>query len=211
MAAKDLSESPVLPSAEELQRTLGNLNIGQIVQEMASNPDAVSKMMSESKSQLTPELMAKARQMASNGQGEKMMKDMESRGFDPKMMRQQLLKQQALAKGLRVGKVSGDTQKVIFITTTRQVRVREFISDKIREGAINLLGTDNVIEISCSRLKIGPLDNKTIKVWYSLNAGGKNKRASRVVGFPISSQVMIVAEDDDLTEADFLAAEALLQ
>jgi len=201
-----------MPTAEEVQKQLNNLNIGQIIGQLSANPEHINKMMTESKSQLSPDMLDMAKKMANNGQGQKLMRDMESRGFDPKVMRAQLLKQQALAKGMAsAGKQEGKTQKVILITTSRQIRVREFVADKIAAGAKSLLGTENPIEISCSRLAVGPLKDANIKAWYNPKIIGKNRRSSRITGFSIGSELLIIAEDTDLTEADFLAAEDLLK
>lgn len=51
---------------------------------------------------------------------------------------------------------------------------------------------------------------KTIKVWYDPGYPGKNKRTSKIVGFPIAGNLLIIMDEGDLTEKDFIAAESLL-
>jgi hypothetical protein len=57
---------------------------------------------------------------------------------------------------------------------------------------------------------VGPLAGKTIKLWYDASHTGKNRRATKLMGFPIAGDVLVVLEDGNLSEADFLAAEKLI-
>jgi hypothetical protein len=197
----------------DINAALSNANVSDMINQLVSNPDELSKIMASTSSQISPEMMDRARRMATNGQGKKLMEEMENRGFDPKAMRAQLMQQQAIAKGLRntSHKDIADSQQVLLINTSRQVKIRQLTTAKISESAATILHTQAPLEISCSRLAVGPLAGATIKAWYDPTCAGKNKRASKLVGFPIAGDLLIVLEGGDLSEKDLVTVEASLE
>jgi hypothetical protein len=206
----ELSALPKIPNiGAEVKEALNDTNIATMLNRISNNPEELNKVMEESMSQMTPDMMEQARKLAMGGQGKNILNEMQRRGMDPSAMRAQLLEQQRQLKGLSAK--SGDlTKKVIFITSSRQVKVRNIPTSSIQASATSLIKSTNVVELSCSRLAEGPLKGKTIKVWCDPERPGKNKRATKIMGFPVSGEILIVMEEGDLLENDFLAAEKLL-
>ena len=146
-----------------------------------------------------------------NGQGLKIMQNMQKRGIDPRAMRAEFLKQQNALKGIQKHE-EGETQKAILITASRQLRCREIPTDKSKHKTViaGALHCENPVELSCSRLAVGPLEGLEIRIWYDDNANGKNKRASKLVGFDVANEILVMVNDHDLSEEDFLTVEKML-
>lgn len=199
---------PEIPPID-IKDALNHTGISAMLNQMTSNPDEVNRMMEESMNRMTPEMMDQARKLAMGGQGDQIMREMQKRGIDPKAMRAQMLQQKRALRGL-CGKNTESTTQVILITMSRQVKVRRIPRDNISVAAGSILKCNSPVELSCSRLAQGPLAGKTIKVWYDPEHVGKNRRASKIVGFSIGGEIVIVTQDEDLTESNFLAAERQL-
>lgn len=193
----------------EVKDALNNINIGSLVNKIASNPDEITKAFGDNMPKLTPELMEEARKLVQGGQADHIIKEMQKRGMDPRAMRDQLMASKKAMKGTGP-KIAEPTKQVVEITVTRQVRQRAIPISGIDKVAETILGIDEPVQLSCSRMAIGPLDNKNIKVWYDQNQIGKNRLASKVVGFPIAGQLVIVDEDADLKLADVNAVLKML-
>lgn len=202
---ENLPEIPPISNSNDIKETLKNTNISDMLNQMAANPEEVNKMMEDSMNQMTPEMMEQARRLAMGGQGDQIMREMQKRGIDPKAMRAQMLQQQRALRGL-TRKTGDSTLEVILITTSRQAKVRKIPRDNITAAVASILKCPSPVELSCSRLAQGPLVGHTIKVWYDPERPGKNRRASKIIGFPIGGEIVIVM-DDNLTEANFIAAE----
>lgn len=207
--AAEKETSPV-PTAEQIKEGVNATNISSVLSQMAADPGKMTQMMADSMDKVTPEMMEQARKMAAGGQGQNIMREMQRRGMDPHALRAQAANQRKALKGLG-GKSSEATKQVILITKTRQLRVRKISPNSIQLSAANILHVPNPVELSCSRLAQGPLDGKVIKVWYDPDQRGVNRRARKIVGFPVGGDILIVVNDEDLTEADFLAVEATLE
>ena len=194
--------------AEDVKSALNNTNIASMLSRMASNPEEIQKVMKESMGQVTPDMMEQARKLATGGQGQQILQEMQRRGFDPQAMKSQMMEQRRSMRGL--GGKTEATKQAILITASRQVKIRNVSPTALQTAAGALIGTDSPVELSCSRLAAGPLQGKTIKVWCEPQRLGKNKRLSKIIGFPVSGEGLFVMEEGDLTEKDFLAAEKLL-
>jgi hypothetical protein len=201
------SETPQV-SSEDIKDALKNTNIAAMLNQMAANPDEVTKMMEESMNHMTPEMMEQARKLAMGGQGGQIMREMKKRGLNPKALKAQLAEQQ---KALRAVRVTTSTKQAILITHSKRARSRKLPHDNVSAAVGNILNCSEPVELSCSRLAQGPLAEKTIKVWYNPEATGKNRRASKIVGFSVGGEIIIVMEEGDLTEANFALAEQKLE
>ena len=104
----------------------------------------------------------------------------------------------------------GDTKQGILITASKQMKVRNIEIATLQSQAQHLVKSDNAVEIACSRLAYGVLAGSTIKAWYDPKRLGRNPRASRIVGFPIAGDLLIIMEEGDIMEKDFLLAEKQL-
>ena len=193
-------------SGVDIKNVLNNTNISSVLQQMTSNSDEVGKMMEESMSRMTPDMMEQARKLATGGQGKQIIREMQKRGMDPKAMRAQIQKEKRALRGQGT-KPIGETFQVILITLSRQSKSKSIPRDNINLTIGNILKCPSPVELSCSRLALGPLAGKTIKVWYDPERLGKNRRASKILGFPVGGEIVIILEGEDLTEKDFLSAE----
>lgn len=197
-------------TGEDVKSAMSAANIGSMLNRMTNNPEEVTRMMHESMKTLSPEVMQQARNMAMGAQGQQIRKEMQRRGINPQAMRKQLLEQKRALQGTSA-QVSSDATAAIIVTTSRQVRTRKLSQASLSLSAAAILHAEAPVELSCSRLAKGPLTGKSIKIWYDPNHPGKNKRTSRIIGFPVGGEMLIVVEGEDLSEKDFLAAEKFLQ
>lgn len=210
----NIADLPQIPGINNLdiKDVMKNLNISSMLNQMAANPEEVNKAMEESMNQMTPEMMEHARKLAMGGQGNQIIREMKKRGIDINAMKNQVTEQRKLMKSLNnSNKKSTSLKQVILITSSRQVRSRKISSENINDSVKSILKCVNPVELSCSRLSHGPLINKTLKVWYNPENMGKNKRASRIVGFPVGGEIVIVMEEGDLNETDLLSVEKQLE
>ena len=203
-----LPKIPSIQNPDDVKEALKNTNISTILNQMAENPDEVSRMMTESMNHFTPDMMEQARKLAMGGQGDKIMKEMKKRGINPKAMKAQVSKQKKVLRALKTPTI---TKQVVLITTSRQARSRRLPLDNILPSVSNILKCSEPVELSCSRLAQGPLAGKTIKVWYNPENIGKNRRATKLVGFPVGGEIIIVMEEGDLTEEILTLAEKHLE
>lgn len=201
---------PTQTNSNNIKKIFNETNIGTMLNHMANNPTDVSKVMENSKGNLGSEVEEQARRIARNGQGEQIMKEMQRRGMDPDAMKKQFLQQQRMAKGLPT-KSTDAKQKILHITKSRQLKTREIIVNEIKTAAVGILHTESPVSSSCSRLAIGPLQGKEIKIWYDPNAIGKNRRATKIAGFPICGELIIVVDNFDLNESNLKIVENLLE
>lgn len=193
----------------DIKSSLNATTIADALNKLSNDPNEMSRMLEHSAGQVTPEMMEEARKIATGSQGQNILKIMQRRGVDPNSMKAQALQQQRTLKGL-VSK-TGITKKCILITGNRQLKIRNIPIGSEQISAINIVKSNNPVELSCSRLATGSLEGKTIKLWYDPELKGKNRRLTRIAGFPIAGSGLIIMKDGDLDEKDFISAEKLLQ
>lgn len=200
----NVSNTPMpitMPTAEQLQKTMANLNIGGVLDKMVSDPEQTKKLMAESMGHMSPEMVEQAKKMAQGGQADRILKEMQKRGMNPHQMKAEMEQQRKTMKELMPKNVV-PMKKALIITLNRQLKSRAVPIDCGQFTASSILHCKEPIEISCSRLALGPWADKPIKVWYDGTLKGKNKRASKIVGFPVAGDIIIHAADD-LLETDF--------
>lgn len=194
--------------AEEVKAALNNTNIATMLNRMSNNPDEVSKMMEQSMSHMTPDMMEQARKMAMGGQGQQVLQEMKRRGLDSNAIRSQFLEQQRAIRAMSAN--NDNTKQAVLITSSRQLKMRNIPLGSVQTAVENIIKSGEPVELSCSRLALGPLTGKTIKVWCDTSRKGKNKRLSKIVGFPVAGEGLVIMDEGDLTEKNFLAAERLV-
>ena len=201
--------SPSIPADIDIKDALNNVDISSMLNKMSDNPDEISKLMTDSMAHMTPAMMEQARKLA-GGQGEQIQRQMLKLGINPKAMQAQMKEQQKQQRALNnlLGNMTC-SKRVIFITASRQAKSKGVTGD-MKSFVAHLVHTDSPVELSCSRLALGPLAGNTIKLWYDPKRKGKNTRTSKIIGFPIAGEAVITMEEGDLTEEAFLAAEKLL-
>jgi hypothetical protein len=197
---------------EESFEQLKNTDIPSVVSRMKNNPDEVEKIIDEQMGSITPEMMEKARKLISEGQGQQILKEMMKKGVNPSELKNKILKQKKELKKANkttIQKVS--YQNVIHITNSRQAKVRKIQSDNIEVSVKAILNAPSAVELSCSRLSKGPFAKKTLKVWYNPEKPGKNKRSSKIMGFPVGSDLIILSVGDDIDLKSFELMETYLK
>lgn len=204
---KPQAELPKIPGGE-VAKALNSTNVASVLNQMAANPDAMAKAMEESASQMTPEMLEEAKRLAMSGQGDQILKEMQRRGMDMNAIRSQMMEQKKMMHGLMPK--TDDMKRVILITSNRQLKNRTVPLTGVASVAENILKSSKVVELACSRLAVKALQGKTIKVWCDPDNKGKNRRLSKILGFPMGGEGLIVMEEGDLDEKSFLDAEASL-
>ncbi len=189
-----------LGEVEKVDGELKNVDMSTILNQLSNlNTNDLTKIMEDSMNQITPEMMEQARRLTSGGQGEQLMKEMQRRGMNPQAMRSELLKQRNSLKGYH-SKKNENTKQVIHITRSRQIKERSIPNGEISAAVATILRIPNPVELSCSRLARGPLSGQVIKLWYNPEESGKNRLSSKIIGFPIGGEAVIVSATEDLTE-----------
>jgi hypothetical protein len=183
-----------MPSMSELMNHIGTLDTNEL-----------TRIMGESLNNVSPEMIDQARRLATGGQAEQIMKEMNRRGVNPQALRSDLLRQRNALRGMNTKK-PGVTKRVLYITRSRQIKERDIPIHDMNASINAILRVSNPIELSCSRLAKGPLTGHTIKLWYDPNESGKNRLSSKLIGFPIGGEAVIISETDDLTEASLIQA-----
>jgi len=196
---------------QDITNAINQTNISSALNRIRNNPEELSSIMEQSMKYMTPETMEQARKLAMGGQGDQIRREMSRRGINPQTLRKQLESQKKSMKAARKDEPKLNTGlSCILITTSRQVKSRIIEPSTLRLSIRSILQTDSPVELSCSRLCKGPLIGKNIKVWYDSTNTGRNRRASKIIGFPVGGNMLVVAQDEHLSEKDFLEAEKTL-
>lgn len=196
-------------TTDNVKDVLNNINFSDVIDKLTSNPSDVANLVGQSAEYMTPEMMEQAKKYATGTQGKQIKEEMMRKGVDNKEMKVQMEQQKKLYIQAN-NKAKGDSKKAIIITSSKKMKSKDIHVKILKTEALKIIGSDNAVEISCSRLAVGPLQDKTIKVWYDPNRKGNNSRASKIVDFKIAGELLIVMEEGDLSEYDFGLAEKLL-
>ena len=163
--------------------------------------EQISKIMES----IPPETLENLKKTAL-GKKDQILREMKKKGIDPKELRDTFEKEKKrLAAVART-----NSKKAVLITQGRQLKTKSVPKDFTPENANSVLNAVSCAGMSCSRLCIGSLSDKTIKIWYDPNVANKNKRATNLVGFEVGGSLLIVSEDGDITEEEILEVEKLL-
>lgn len=187
---------------------LKDQDIAKALEEFTSNDDLMSKLASELEN-ISPEKIKEAKKLAQSEKGKEILNACANKGIDSKVMRETYLAKQLETKGL--SKDTTNKKVAVLITTSRQLKLRNIPLNNVSECADKIINSNQrPVELSCSRLAIGPLQGKTIKVWCDTTRKGKNRRLSKILGFNVAGDGLIIMEEGDLTEEHFIQAERLL-
>lgn len=192
-----------------ISEVLNNINFSEVISKITNNPEDIANLAEQSVGHMTPSMMEQARKHANSEHGQKIKEEVVRQGIGNRATLENMKEQKKLYDRANI-KAKGSPQKAILITSSKQIKVKEIHPKMLKEEAGKILKTDNPVEISCSRLSNGPLDNKSIKVWYDEKCKGNNKRASNIIGFKIAGDLLIVVDNEDLSEQDFRTVEKLL-
>ncbi len=157
--------------------------------------------------QENPSIVA-LRKMVEEGDSSYLMDELKKLGINPKDFLQ-ALQRQGKALKTRAPK-KGQTTTGIFINNKRKAS-EMVISLEFPETTILRILKANPVPLQCSRLAVGKLAGKTVKVWYDPTDMTLNRRVNRLVGFNAGSKIFITCDDQPLTMKEFMAAEKLLR
>ena len=192
---------------EAVKEALDKVNYSEVINKIASNSDEAINLVSQSAEYMTPEMMEKAKNYANGSQGKQIKEEMNRQNINNKDMREQMAKQKKMYTEA-TNRAKGESKKAILITSSKIAKPKD-IHPKILESEVKkIIGSDYAVEISCSRLAVGPLSGKNITVWYDPNRKGNNNRASKIVDFKIAGELLIIMAEGDLLEKDFKSAES---
>ena len=186
-----------------------NPAFASMLAKLQENPEETMALMQDAREQMTPAMAAKAKNMAGGSTAAAIKKAMAKRGIDPIKMKKELLANEKLRKSLGTKKVGEATQAAILITRSRKVKLHQVSLADPAKSALEFFQTQGIpVEMPCSRLAVGPLVGKTIRLWY-LKDSGCNKRASALMGFEIGGEVLIVANQHNFSEEQFITLEKM--
>jgi len=191
------------PSTADITKMLGKLG---------ENPELMGDVMEKIPNVISPDMIDQVKKMFPGGpQGqsaEKMLAQLTQNGIDPQVMRSQMVQKQNKAKGMVAH--NDTTQTVVILTIQKQLKIREFSKNDLFTAAITNLKVptvDNLKDIECGMMCQGLFKNKKVRIFYNPNDKTVNKRAKKLVGFPIGGDVIFYLENENLSEADFLTVE----
>jgi hypothetical protein len=199
-----VTEPTVVPNPSDLKSMFGDGKFDEMFNKLKENPAEMEKLMST----VSPDMIKQVQQLFNGGKGAQSTSSSQRNKTNNDMRSLAMEHQRMLSK--ISSKDGAKTKKVIFITANRVLKVKSIPDAMISVSAGSLLKCTDPIELSCSRLALGPLTGKTIKVWYDPSAPGRARRSSKILGFSVGSSLLIVMDEGDLTEKDFTAAESEL-
>lgn len=194
-------ETPKLPALDREKMTA-------MFSQLMSDPDKVSQMMGESLKVMTPEMMNQAKKMAMGGQGQQIMRDMQKRGMNAQQLRDMAKEQKSKMK--QTVKPINKPKKVLQIGSNRKVTVKTVEATTLKTSINQLINAKQLVELKCTRLAVGPLQHKTIRLWYDDAIKVTNRKATRLIGFPVGGIVYISMDEGDLKITDLEAVEAII-
>jgi len=212
-------EGPVLPKTvgeiSEVMNRNENL-VDKMIEQLKNNPDAIADSMSATVPNISPENLDAARGYAMSGQGTRLLRQLQDQGIDPRALASKSQKEMRLRRGLeKRASAKLPTKKCILVTTARKLKERDLYLGELKRSA-ELILRCTPVSIPCSRLQLGPWENLRLTGWYSPSPlGGRNKRSSKLIGFEIASELILVATDLEgnhvsITTAQLEAVEKLL-
>ena len=192
--------------AEERENILNGLD-GKLVRKIAEQARSI---VDESQNVDTMgKINEKARSLASTTNREQLRKEMLNNGINTKTMRTEMKEQKKMM--YKLYKNNNSSRKGIYITQSRQIRNRIVPLKDMQKYTERIFNIPDAIEMSCSRLALGPLTGKSIKAWYDPSITSVNKRATKIVGFKMGGGLLLIIDYEDLEEETFLAAERILE
>lgn len=113
-------------------------------------------------------------------------------------------------KGLQADENDTSSKKIVCIGIGGKMKTR-WVTNASKLAIIkSCIHCETPMELSCSRLSIGPLQSESIRLWYNPDRIGKNKKISKIVGFPISGEVVFENKIKDLDSKELEAAFKLI-
>lgn len=208
LAAGKKDDLPDVPPMDmtKMMDVLKETDLAPMLEKIGSNPEEIQKFVMEHMKNMSPEMLEKIKSLAMGGNPEQLMKEMQRKGLDPAAMKAKLAEQQEMLKHM-VPKAAVDFRTGVLVSNSRQLKPRKLSKFNTTAAALAILKTADAQEIACSNLSVS---GKTIKAWYNPNIKGINKRASKIAGFKVGGELLLIAEDNDLSIQEVESAESKL-
>jgi hypothetical protein len=175
------------------------MNIADLVKEVSTDPK-MKKVLTN---------------LSQSDQGKKILEGMKKTGVNPTKVRADLKKQEKEAKKMKKLEAGEDDRiryQALLITRARKVRPVSLPFDATLTDVRKVFpSTASVTELACSRLAIGPLSKKMVKIYYDQTDQSVNKRTKRLVGFKIGGDLLLSVPGHQLTEKELDLVEMMLQ
>jgi len=182
-------------------------SVQEAMQQMTADPESFARLASRAFSQAGPEMIEHAKKLAAGPEGQAMVREMQSKGMTPaqaKNLKKQMKKVQAELAPPR------PSCQAVLIRATRVAKSIELPIESPEKAAASLLRGESPALLNCSRLSAGPLAGKPVKVFCDPAISARNKRISRLAGFPLGGDVIVFCQGSALSLADFEALEKIL-
>lgn len=190
------------PTAEDmanLETALNNpSNIREVLSKIGETPEQLGQVMAQTMPNMSPDMLEKAKKMAMSSQGAAVIRELAKQGISPQQAQQNM--RDAMPKIVKTGKKFTG----VVITASRKIKTHEY-QDK--DDIYRIIQCKNPIENMCPRLATGPLKGKSIKAYYDGAQSTKNRRTTKIMGFPVGGSTFFIIPDNDLGLEAFTKAE----
>lgn len=143
-----------------------------------------------------------------SGNGQVILDEAKKLGIDPKLLMQKMAQYNRAMKA-KAPRKGDKTTTVVVLNSKRQFKEQTVIAGFADTTASALLGGP-AVEIKCTRMAVGPLAGKTVKVWYLPDDPKPNRRAKRLTGFKVGSNIIIGCAEGPVTAKMITAVEKIL-
>jgi len=200
---KDGKISQMLKKPEKIREFFSDLD---------TSGSGISDLVKEASAD--PKMRQVLTNLSQSDQGKKILEKMRQTGVNPTKVRADLKKQEKEANRMKRLETPKDERlryQALLITRSRKVKP---ISLPINAGLVDIKplfpSSASVIELACSRLAIGPLAGKMVKIFYDQADQTVNKRTKRLVGYKIGGDLLVVVSGHQMTEKELERIEDLL-
>lgn len=182
-------------------------NLAKKVLEDEDSKKIINDILSSNEFTSQADLKDKLIDVLSTKEGKKLSENVKKSGLkrkDALRAQKQMKKQESLLNPKQIQK------NAVMITLNRKIKNVKLNSKNIEESIKKLIKPNELAEIKLPNFSIGKFENINIKLWYDPSLGGVNKKISRLLGYNISGDVILVCDGQDFTDNDFLYIEKLM-
>lgn len=157
-----------------------------------------------------PSMMEHLSSVMNTEEGKDILSSIGKSGLLPPHLKNQIQKNQHLLKNIPNPRKKQPMKNILYISHNRVLRTKNVPVALIQTSINTLLNCKRPLELPVKELAIGPLTDKKISIWYDPTAKGKNRRATKLIGINIGGDFVVINNEGDLSEADFLVVEKML-
>jgi hypothetical protein len=182
-------------------------NLTKKVLEDEDSKKLINDILSSNEFTSQADLKDKLVDILSTKEGKKLSENVKKSGLkrkDALKAQKQMKKQEKLLNPPQIQK------NAVMITFNRKIKNIKLNTKNIEESIKKLIKPNELAEIKVPNFSVGKFENINIKIWYDPSLGGVNKKISRLLGYNISGDVIILCDNQDFTSNDFLYIEKLI-